>query len=60
MNVWSLFVIVLLEIIGIRIVVLLDKEIEVLEMMIEHGILEKLCEIFSTCQDEDTLVWRLW
>ena len=37
-------------------VVLLDKELEVLSLMIQHGILERLCEIFCTCKDEDTLV----
>ena len=36
--------------------VLLDKKKEILDMMIMHGILEELCEIFSTSTDEDTLV----
>ena len=40
--------------------VLLNKEIDVLELMIDHGVMESLCEIFSTCEDEDTLVWELW
>ena len=40
--------------------VLLDKETEVLEMMIEHGIMERLCDIFCTCQDEDTIVWMVF
>ena len=35
---------------------LLDKKKEILEMMIKHGIMEGLCEIFSTSTDEDTLV----
>ena len=25
-------------------------------MMMKHGIMDGLCEIFSTCQDEDILV----
>ena len=36
--------------------VLLDKKTEILDMMIKHGIMEGLCEIFSRCQDEHTLV----
>ena len=40
-------------------VVLLEKETEVLELMIQHGIMESLCELFCTCEDEDTLVCRL-
>ena len=36
--------------------VLLDKKKAILEMMIKHGIMEGLCEIFSTSNDEDTLV----
>ena len=35
---------------------LLDKKTEVIDMMVKHGILEGLCEIFSTSSDEDTLV----
>ena len=41
-------------------VVLLDKDIDVLGLMIQHGIIESLCEIFCTCTAGDTLVWRLW
>ena len=37
--------------------VLLDKQKEVLDTMIQHGIMDGLCEIFSTSADEDTLVW---
>ena len=36
--------------------VLLDKKKEILDMMLKHGIMEGLCEIFSTSTDEDTLV----
>ena len=36
--------------------VLLDKKKELLDMMLKHGIIDGLCEVFSTCQDEDTLV----
>ena len=36
--------------------VLLDKKEEILDMMIKDGIMEGLCELFSSCQDEDTLV----
>ena len=36
--------------------VVLDKKTEILDMMIKHGIMDGLCEIFSTCQDEDILV----
>ena len=36
--------------------VILDKQPEVLSMMMKHGLLEGLCEIFSTSEDEDTLV----
>ena len=36
--------------------VLLDTKKELLDMMIKHGIMEGLCEIFSTSNDEDTLV----
>ena len=37
-------------------VIIVDKDREVLELMINHGVLEGLCEIFSTSQDEDLLV----
>ena len=36
--------------------VLLDQKTEILDMMMKHGIIDGLCEIFSTCSDEDTLV----
>ena len=36
--------------------VLLDNKTEILDMMMKHGIIDGLCEIFSTCSDEDTLV----
>ena len=36
--------------------VLLDKKTELLDLMMKHGIIDGLCEIFSTCQDDDTLV----
>ena len=41
---------------SILVVVLLDKKTEVLDMMIKHGIMDSLCEIFSTSSDKDTLV----
>ena len=37
-------------------VIIVEKDREVLELMINHGVLEGLCEIFSTSQDEDLLV----
>ena len=40
----------------ISVVVLLDKKKDVLDMMVKHGIMEGLCEIFSASNDEDTLV----
>ena len=40
----------------ISLVVLLEKNKEILEIMMKHGIIDALCEVFSTCQDEDTLV----
>lgn len=33
-----------------------EKDVAVLEMMINHGVLEGLCEIFSTADDDDLLV----
>ena len=37
-------------------VIIVGKDVEILEMMINHGVLDLLCEIFSTSQDEDLLV----
>ena len=34
----------------------LDKKTEILDIMTKHGIMDGLCEIFSTTQDEDILV----
>ena len=36
--------------------VLLDKKTELLDLMIKHGIIDGLSEIYSTCSDEDALV----
>ena len=40
----------------IFLVVVLDKQHDILGMMMKHGIIEVLCQIFSTSQDKDTLV----
>ena len=40
----------------IVLVVVLDKKNEVLYMMLKHGIIDVLCEIFSTSKDEDVIV----
>ena len=37
-------------------VVVLEQKKEVLDMMIKYGIMDGLCDIFSTSTDENTLV----
>ena len=56
MNVYLFFLYCLKDPVLIFVDVLLDKKKEVLDMMLHHGIMEGLCEIFCTCEDEDTLV----
>ena len=40
----------------IRTVVILEKRKDVFDMMLKYGLIDGLCNIFSTCKDEDTLV----
>ena len=56
MNVYICFAFCLSGLTLLPIDVLLDKKNEILDTMINHGIMAGLSEIFSTCQDEDTLV----